>query len=71
VETDKTEDKMRNYESIKISHIKALDNKLKVELVISKKIAKYFLKNSFEVYYDKNIENVGIDKILSLAFSIV
>jgi len=65
VETDKTEDKMRNYESIKISHIKALDNKLKVELDISKKIAKYFLKNSFEVYYDKNIENVD-ESILSI-----
>ena len=63
--TNKTQNMIENSEFIKISNVRASDNKLKVILNFSKKIAKYFLKNSFEVYYDKNIENVD-ESILSI-----
>jgi len=56
---------MENSKSIRITNVTASDNKLEVELDISKKIAKYFFKNSFEVYYDKNIENVD-ESILAI-----
>jgi len=56
---------MKNPEFIKISNVKVSDNKLKVKLDFSKKISKYFFKNSFEVYYDKNIESVD-ESILTI-----
>jgi len=49
---------MKNSKFIEISNVRATDNKLKVELNFSKNMTKYFFKNSFEVTYDKNIENV-------------
>jgi len=65
VESNNTEDLKKNSNSIKISSVRASDNKLEVELDISKKIAKYFFKNHFEVTYDKNIGNVD-ESILSI-----
>ena len=65
METHKTEVNMKNSKSIKISNVNASANKLRVELDFSKNIAKYFLKNSFEVNYDKNIENVD-ESILTI-----
>ena len=56
---------MSNTKSIKISSVRASDNKLQVELEISEEISKYFFKNSFEVTYDKNIENVD-ESILTI-----
>jgi len=56
---------MKNAKSIKITKVKATKNKLEVELDISKKISKYFLKNHFEVFYDKNIDNVD-ESILTI-----
>jgi len=65
VESNNTEDVKKNSKSIKISSVKASDNKLLVELDISKEISKYFFKNSFEVIYDKNIEDVD-ESILAI-----
>jgi len=56
---------MRNSNSIKISSVRASDNQLQVELDISEEISKYFFKNSFEVTYDKNIEDVD-ESILAI-----
>ena len=56
---------MKNAKSIKITKVKATDNKLEVELDVSKKISKYFLKNHFEIFYDKNIDNVD-ESILTI-----
>jgi len=56
---------MKNDKSIKITKVRATDNKLEVELTVSKKISKYFLKNHFEIYYDDNIENVD-ESILAI-----
>jgi len=56
---------MSDSNSIKISSVRASDNKLLVELEISEEISKFFFKNSFEVTYDKNIENID-ESILSI-----
>ncbi len=56
---------MKNSEFIKISSVNAINNKLKVKFEFSKKMSKYFHKNSFQVFYDRNIENVD-DSILSI-----
>ncbi len=50
---------------IKISSVKASGNKLEVKLEFSKDVGKYFFKNHFQVYYDKNIEGVD-ESILSI-----
>jgi len=65
VESNNTEDVKKNSNSIKISSVRASDNKLKVELDISEEITKYFFKNSFEVTYDRNIEDVD-ESILAI-----
>jgi len=52
-------------EKVEISNVRALDNKLEVKFTFSKKISKYFSKNNFTIYYDKNIENVD-ESILSI-----
>jgi len=56
---------MKNAKSIKITKVRATDNKLEVELDVSKKISKYFLKNHFEIFYDKNIDNID-ESILTI-----
>jgi len=56
---------MSDSNSIKISSVRASDNKLLVELQISEEISKFFFKNNFEVTYDKNIENID-ESILSI-----
>jgi len=65
MESNNTEDAKKNSKSIKISSVRASDNKLEVELDISEEITKYFFKNSFEVTYDKNIEDVD-ESILAI-----
>ena len=55
----------KNSKFIKISNVTASGNKLEVKLEFSKEVAKYFFKNHFEVYYDKNIENVD-ESILTI-----
>jgi len=55
----------KNSTFIKISNVTASDNKLEVKLEFSKEVGKYFFKNSFEVYYDTNIEKVD-ESILSI-----
>jgi len=65
VESNNTEDAKKNSKSIKISSVRASDNKLQVELDISEEITKYFFKNSFEVAYDRNIEDVD-ESILAI-----
>ena len=55
----------KNSKFIKISNVRATDNKLEVKLDFSKEVGKYFFKNHFEVYYDKNIGNVD-ESILSI-----
>ena len=65
VHTSKTQDAKRNSKFIKISNVKASGNKLEVKLEFSKDVGKYFFKNHFEVYYDKNIEGVD-ESILSI-----
>jgi len=65
VESNNTEDVKKNSKSIKISNVRASDNKLQVELDISGEITKYFFKNSFEVTYDRNIEDVD-ESILAI-----
>jgi len=65
VESNNTEDVKKNSKSIKISSVRASDNKLQVELDISEEITKYFFKNSFEVTYDVNIEDVD-ESILAI-----
>jgi len=65
VESNNTEDATKNSKSIKISNVRASDNKLQVELDISGEITKYFFKNSFEVTYDRNIEDVD-ESILAI-----
>jgi len=54
-----------NSEFIEISSVTVINNKLEVKLAFSKKMSRYFFKNSFEVFYDKNIENVD-ESILSI-----
>ncbi len=56
---------MKNSEFIKISSVNAINNKLEVKFVFSKKMSKYFINDSFYVIYDKNIENVD-ESILSI-----
>ncbi len=56
---------MRKSEFIEISSVSVNDNKLEVNLAFSKKMSKYFHKNSFQIIYDRNIENVD-DSILSI-----
>ena len=56
---------MRKSEFIEISSVSVIENKLEVKLAFSKKMSKYFHKNSFQIFYDKNIENVD-DSILSI-----
>jgi len=55
----------KNSKFIKISSVRASDNKLEVKLEFSKEIEKYFFKNSFEVTYDMNIEDVD-ESILAI-----
>ena len=50
---------------IKISDISVSECQLKIKFDFSKELSKYFFKNSFEVFYDQNIENVD-ESILSL-----
>lgn len=56
---------MKNSEFIEISSVKAINNKLEVKLAFSKKMSRYILKNGFEVFYDKNIDNVD-ESILTM-----
>jgi len=56
---------MRKSEFIEISRVNAINNKLEVKLAFSKKMSRYFFKNGFEVFYDKNIENVD-ESILTI-----
>jgi len=56
---------MKNSKFIKISSVNAINNKLEVKFVFSKKMSKYFTNDSFSVIYDKNIENVD-ESILSI-----
>ncbi len=63
--SNNTQNPKRNSKFIKISSVKALGNKLEVKLDYSKDVGKYFFKNHFEVYYDKNIENVD-ESVLSI-----
>ena len=65
MESNNTEGAKKNSKSIKISSVRASDNKLQVELDISGEITKYFFKNSFEVTYDRNIEDVD-ESILAI-----
>jgi len=50
---------------IKISDITVSDCQLKIKFDFSKELSKYFFKNSFEIFYDQNIENVD-ESILSI-----
>jgi len=43
---------------IKISDISVSECQLKIKFDFSKELSKYFFKNSFEIFYDQNIENV-------------
>ena len=56
---------MRQSEFIEISSVNAINNKLEVKLAFSKKMSRYILKNSFEIIYDKNIDNVD-ESILTI-----
>jgi len=56
---------MKNSEFIEISSVNAINNKLEVKLAFSKKMSRYILKNSFEIIYDKNIDNVD-ESILTI-----
>jgi len=55
----------KNSKFIKISSVRASDNKLEVKLEFSKEVRKYFFKNSFEVTYEMNIEDVD-ESILAI-----
>ena len=65
MDSNKSQNPKRNSKFIKISNVRATDNKLEVKLDFSKEVGKYFFKNHFEVYYDKNIGNVD-ESILSI-----
>ena len=56
---------MQNSEFIEISSVNAINNKLEVKLTFSKKMSRYILKNGFEIFYDKNIDNVD-ESILTI-----
>ena len=56
---------MKNSEFIEILSVNAINNRLEVKLAFSKKMSRYILKNSFEIIYDKNIDNVD-ESILTM-----